>query len=638
MGEIIRKRISIAENQQRAAVFARGESGNLSISVSSDEPYLRYDWMADEEYYEVLSHDEKDIDLSRFKTGAPLLYNHDRDIQLGRIETFSLDGGKMRVEAKLSKADDVKSYVTKIDEGILCDTSIGYRIMDDGECVGAKDGIPIYKFKWAPHEASMVTIPADITVGAGRGEKPASVREFSVRMEKDVDETAKNGQTRLTPSKNMEKTPEQIEAEAKQAIREAVEGERKANAERVKKINDYAASFKIDGMKAKVNDLARAAVENGISFDDFRASVMENWTENVRRVDTDANIGMSQKEAAQFSLLRAAQQIISNGRLSGLEKEASDAAAKRFGRTLKEGAICIPSEVANVDLGRALGLDTRAQNVTSFTAGGATVAPQFGPMIEILNNAMVLNKLGITTLNGVVGDLILPQQTGGATAYWVSETGALTDSQATFAQKTMAPKRCGATIPFTTQFLAQSSVGAEAFLRNELMTRIALLVDLAGLEGTGVAGQPLGVKNTTGINATVTFGGAATWADCVEFETGINADNADIGTMGFALSSATVGKWKTILRDSVAGAAYLIQDNGNINGYGYQRTNQITGNIAFFGVWSQLLLAQWAGIEVIVDPYALKKSGQIEITANMLCDYLVRQPLAFNVSTDSAAQ
>jgi hypothetical protein len=51
-----------------------------------------------------------------------------------------------------------------------------------------------------------------------------------------------------------------------------------------------------------------------------------------------------------------------------------------------------------------------------------------------------------------------------------------------------------------------------------------------------------------------------------------------------------------------------------------------------------LLQASWAGMEFIVDPYTLKKSGQIEITVNELCDNLLRQPLAFNVSTDSAAQ
>lgn len=263
-------------------------------------------------------------------------------------------------------------------------------------------------------------------------------------------------------------------------------------------------------------------------------------------------------------------------------------------------------------------------------------------MIEFLRNKTVLGRLGITIMDGLVGNFLLPVQTGGATAYWVSETGALTDSQATFAQKAMTPHRLGATIPYTTQFLAQSSISAEDFFRNELQTVCALKKDLAGLEGTGNDGQPLGVKGTLGINATVTFGGAADWADVVQFETGIAVDNADIGAMGFALSAGSVGKWKTILKVTAGASGDFLIDGGGdnmaANGYPVRRTNQITGDIAFFGVWSQLLHAIWAGVEIIVDPYALKKSGQVEITRNEMCDYLVRQPLAFNVSTDSAAQ
>ena len=155
---------------------------------------------------------------------------------------------------------------------------------------------------------------------------------------------------------------------------------------------------------------------------------------------------------------------------------------------------------------------------------------------------------------------------------------------------------------------------------------------------SGAAGRSARTGLVRGKPVKVGFGGAAVWADIVEFETGIAVDNADIGSMGFALSSATVGKWKTILKDSVAGAGYLISESGTANGYSVQRSNQITGNIAFMGVWSQLVKGNWAGMEFIIDPYALKKSGQVEITVNALCDFLVRQPLAFNVSTDSASQ
>ena len=144
----------------------------------------------------------------------------------------------------------------------------------------------------------------------------------------------------------------------------------------------------------------------------------------------------------------------------------------------------------------------------------------------------------------------------------------------------------------------------------------------------------------TGINATVTYSGAAEWGDIVEHETGIAVDNADIGSMAFIINAATRGKWKTALKVATyGGTGYLISDNGMANGYPVYVTNQTfaTASQSFFGCWSQLILASWAGLEVIVDPYALKKSGQVEITFNELCDMLVRQPLAFNVSTDTAA-
>lgn len=650
------KTIQIPETLFRSAEINKSaDEADFSMSVSSDEPYKRYDWRSEEEYWEVLDHSPGGVSDARLKAGLPILFNHDRNQHLGRATEYVIDGKKCTV-SKLIWSDSEFAQTKKKDaiSGALPDTSVGYRIIDDGVCIGEKDGLPIYKFKWEIHEASLVTIPADITVGAGRSASGGErFREINIsETNQTLDKTKQNQLMQPTGDKPVQqKTTTMLKNHTKRfhekpddnggtAVIDVVKERGDAVADfrkRCNKINEFVDGLKNPQWRESATAIAKKHTSGDADFDAFRAEALDSFESVQRIAESNPNIGMSQKEAGQFSLMRAARQIIGKGRLEGLEKEASEAAAKHLGRTLREGAICMPNEVATLDLARALNLDTRAQNVTTFTAGGALVQNQYGPMIELLNNATVLGKLGITTMNGIVGDMILPQQTGGATAYWVSETGALTDSQATFAQKAMTPHRCGATIPFTTQFLAQSSISAEAFLRGELMTRLALLQDLAGLEGTGVSGQPLGVKNTSGINSTVTFGGAATWDDIVEFETGITVDNADIGTMGFALSSATVGKWKTILRSTTAGAVYLI-DKGDLNGYGYERTNQITGNIAFFGVWSQLLLARWAGMEFIVDPYALKKSGQIEITVNQLCDYLVRQPLAFNVSTDSAAQ
>lgn len=424
-------------------------------------------------------------------------------------------------------------------------------------------------------------------------------------------------------------TPEELAAQkaaADKAQKEAIDSAVKARELAIDEISAIGEQF-------NCREDATKAIRDSVTPDDFRKHVLQNVLK-AKPVDFNANlIGMDQKDLNRYSFLKACREMTTRAGLTGLEKEAHQAALKACGRDIDSKAFIIPDDVYRG--GRFL----KAQNVTTATAGGFTVQNTIGPIIELLRNKMRVVEAGATLLGGLQGNVILPVHVSGSTAYWVSETGALTDSQSVFGQKTLTPHRLGSTIPYSTQFLAQSSIDAESFIRNDAATVLAIEKDRAALLGSGVEGQPLGVANTTGINATVTYSNAATWADVVEHETGIADDNADFDVMAFILGPTTVGKWKTILRDSVAGAKYLIDDDMTANGYRVFRSKQV-GSAAqsFFGAWSQLILASWAGLEVIVDPYALKKSGQVEITFNELVDNLVRQPLAFNVSTDSAAQ
>lgn len=343
-------------------------------------------------------------------------------------------------------------------------------------------------------------------------------------------------------------------------------------------------------------------------------------------------IGMSEKEVEGFSLLRACRQLAANGKLEGLEREASEAAKRTAGRMAKDNlAIFVPADVLH-----HCSFNNRANNATNFAAGGATVQTNVGSMIELLRNKQVLVTAGAKSLDGLRGDVALPIHTGGAVATWTTETGTIPDSESTFSQRIVTPHRLGATVPYSTQFLAQSGIAAENFIRADIMTCLAIEKDRAALHGLGAAGEPLGLSNTTGINSTVTFGGAAEWADCVEFETGVAADNADVGSMAYITTPAVRGKWKTKLRDPVAGG--YLWEGSMVGQFPAYATNQVAGNVVFFGVWSQIMFANWSGLEVIVDPFTLKKSGQVEITVNELCDIVILQPLSFNVSTDSGAQ
>ena len=613
----------IKQEWKREATLSREaistEKRTVELAFSSEEPVERFYG------YEILGHKGSEADMKRLNNGAPLLLDHDPRSQIGVVERAWIDpDGKGRAIVRFSRSPEGEQVFQDVQDGIRTKISVGYRINEMREEMeydddDDDDDMPRYRAtSWTPYEISLVSVPADDSVGVGRADNNNQT-EIEIQM---------NSRTLLNPDASAGGGG----VSAPTPKIEVNEGEvRKTEAKRCSEILALAGKFNVPLADAQ------RFINDGKPVDEFRQHILENRP-TQKPVDPDAGmIGMNHKEVERFSVLKAIRDITFNGRLEGLEKDVCDASVKHLKREVKDGAIVIPEDVMNPVHLRG-GYGVRANNATNFGAGGATVATTLGPMIELLRNRTVVAQAGATQLTGLTGNVAMPKHNGGATAYWVSETGALTDSESTFGQLVLTPHRLGATVPYTTQFIAQSSLSVEAFIRDDLMKVLAIAKDLAALHGTGASGQPLGVQNTTGINATVTFGGAAVWADIVEFETGIAVDNADIGSMGFIISSGTVGKWKTILRDSVAGAAYLIGDSGLVNGYPYYRTNQISGNIAFFGVWSQLIMASWSGIEVIVDPYALKKSGQVEITVNELCDIAVRQPLAFNVSTDSAAQ
>ena len=625
----------------------KSDSREVSLAFASEEPVERYDWRTGKTFFEILDHSsEKSADLSRLNNSGQLIFEHDRRQKLGGVVKGSAKIGadkKSRATVKFSRSPLAEQEYQDIQDGIPRNVSFGYETLDMLR-TEIRDGVEYRTYKWCAYEISLVTIEADTTVGIGRSE-PRSVDEPAQEIDFDKLTDEQKNALRL---KFMNPTPAPaapIEVDENKIRTDAAAAET-TRCQAILEVVDALTQLHPHGAQ-KFGEIARAAIKDKKPVDAVNMELLRAVPGLIEVESTDPTIGMSRREVKRFSLMKVCRELsVPHGRLTGLEKEACETAQKHLRRELSDGkAVVIPEDVCEygrLRVARSLRMQMlqRAQSAGVFADGGALVQEEYGPMIELLRNQTVLGRAGITVIGGLVGDFILPVHTGGATAYWVSETGALSDTAATFGQKAMVPHRLGATVPFTTQFLAQASISAEDFLRNELMTAMNLKKDVAGLHGTGTNGEPLGVQNTAGINATVTFGGSAAWADIVEFETGITVDNADIGTMAFLLSAATVGKWKTILKDAVAGSGYLLEGGGenmSANGYRALRTNQISGNIAFFGVWAQLLLGGWAGLEVIVDPYALKKSGQVEITMNELCDFLARQPLAFNVSTDTAA-
>ncbi|WP_084246910.1 HK97 family phage prohead protease [Rummeliibacillus stabekisii] len=143
----------------------------VELSFSSEEPYER--WFGPE----ILSHEPGAVDLTRINEIGCLLYNHNRDKVIGRIDEAWLDGNRAKALVTFDDDESDKIY-KKVKSGTLKGVSVGYQV-DSWEEVQAGKVSSNNKFigpcsialRWYPYEISIVSIPADPSVGVGRSRK-----------------------------------------------------------------------------------------------------------------------------------------------------------------------------------------------------------------------------------------------------------------------------------------------------------------------------------------------------------------------------------------------------------------------------------------------------------------------------------
>lgn len=540
------------------AMEARVESVDdrrVSMSISSEMPVGR-------SYgEEVLDHNPQSIDLSFLNSGrAPLLMDHDPERQIGVIESVSLDGSarKLRATVRFGKSALASEVYGDVADLIRGNVSIGYSI---AKMVKENDGRTYRATNWRPVEVSIVSIPADVSVGVGRSMETETTSEAVVETSQ-ITETLVEAQIAET------ETPKE----------------------------------------RKMENSATVATESR-AYD----------------APIQAEVGLTQKEVRQFSFVRAINALANpqDKRAwanAAFEREVSDAAQKTYGRSAQ--GIFVPNEVVHAK---------RDLTVGTASAGGNLVATDLlaASFIEMLRNRSVVQRAGATVLNGLVGNVAIPKQSGAATAYWVAESGAPTESQQTLAQVTMSPKTVGAYTDFSRKLMIQSSIDVESMVRRDLATVIALAIDAAALYGTGSNNQPTGIKLVSGINTKDFAATNPTFAELVGMESEVATDNADIGTMTYLFNPAQRGALKTTEKSSTSAGQFVWEAGNTVNGYRTETSNQVTAGDVFFGNFADLLIGFFSGLDLMVDPYSNSTSGTMRVVALQDTDIAVRNAVSF---------
>lgn len=165
-----------------------GEDRKFRLSFSSEEPYNR--WFGNE----ILDHSEGCVNLERLETMGCVLFNHDRDEVLGKVTKVWIENNRGEAEIEFDTDKDAEKIYQKVKSGTLKGVSVGYKVdvweevlpnkqSSDGRFTGP---CSIAK-KWWPFEISIVSVPADATVGVGREmEEPKNEQSLLPLYEKQL--------------------------------------------------------------------------------------------------------------------------------------------------------------------------------------------------------------------------------------------------------------------------------------------------------------------------------------------------------------------------------------------------------------------------------------------------------------------
>lgn len=268
------------------------DSRTVELSFSSETPYGR--WFGDE----ILCHDEECINLERFNNGlGTALFNHDRDAVVGHVEKAWIEDNRGKALVRFDTDEQSETIFQKVQSGTLQGVSVGYAIYryevledEDTKSTNGRFNGPAYVVTdWEPLEISIVSVPADPTVGVGR-----SAEEIHTSIDTQEDNT------RMDQEKNLEVQEVKsapVETGLTQAdLQKAMEQERKRTSEITALFRD----FDVEG--------ADEAIVMGVSVDEARAMVMDQLRARNKGVSVTMGEAESDKfrAAAQDAVLMAA--------------------------------------------------------------------------------------------------------------------------------------------------------------------------------------------------------------------------------------------------------------------------------------------------------------------------------------------
>lgn len=357
-------------------------------------------------------------------------------------------------------------------------------------------------------------------------------------------------------------------------------------------------------------------------------------TKKRGRLNPGGEMGEIEKLKKRFSPIRAIRAISQGKALDGLEKEMNEEAIR------EASAMGLKFDAARGFSIPARMMRASQQTVTQDSGeyGGKLVTSDVH-LVDGFFPKLTIEEMGATVFTGLTGNRELPVMPNFDFA-WLAETASVTVQKQKVDGPTLSPKRAAAGVAISHQLLIQSSVDFEAKVWEKLQQGAARCLTGAAINGSGTSNQPLGILNTPGVQTSVklTSAGAPSWDHIVELQGLVELADSTEENLAYMCSPRLAAKLKTVPKDS--GSGRFLMENKEIDGYRTMVSTLVPRlgtspdytEVLLFGDFAQLFVAQWGGVNFVVDPYTEAGSASTVIYVNMYADTAIANPTAFAVN------
>ncbi|ECP4416339.1 phage major capsid protein [Salmonella enterica] len=656
------------------AFVESGDDRIVELAFSSEAPYSRIytDQNGDPvELKEILVHDKDAVDLDVLNDKASLLFNHEFDNHIGVVVPGSAridEDGVGRALVKFSQVGQLANETyDKVKEGTMSKVSVGYTVLE-GHADFSK-GV-YYVTKWQPYEISIVSVPADSSVGVGRSlntitDEPANNeenREVEVETEIKPEEEIRSEENKEQEELNNEEsnsgtgdrsdrsetveeekvTPEETRSEEENKNENSEElntdtqesdDERQNNTETGEEEKPVEVEKPFERSQEDTDEIRAIGKHLNISEDEIQRAIedkeitVESFKQRALNINTESKTFAKGKNNMtdtiktlenRFDLSAALRSLSQEKALEGAEAEYSQEMARQAaqrGRAQRSNSVFVPTSA----LAPVVGTEIRHDS-----------------FVDLLLEKSVLGALGVNTLTGLTAPISLPRMNKNATDAFgfVNENGEGALSDVAFDGVPMSMKTFTGAVAISRQsMLSMPNVGALVAEHLIKASRIKLEKLILGNEEVANARAGL-VKQLTDAGKVVKCG--LTHKDFLVEIAKLTDAGVDEAQIALAMRGALAADLASTLRDqAVAG---YIMENGKIANRPVHTSGVLAEGAILAGDFSALTIGEWAGLEIDVDTTSLRAKGGTAVRVWADLDWAVSNPDAIRVIQKAEAR